>query len=262
MHVKTMKTALENFETDYPFLADRNWLKIDQEKKVTDLRQQLDAGNYSFTSLRYITEWQGRVVPALQFSAQDGLAIYALQLLLEEGLSAAWLPSSAWRVSQMDGLLGDIRLIRKPGQMALKTDVKRCFSSIPHKGLLNNDSLPSDGNLHRLLRQYFTALDRAALEYPEPVRQGIGLPLGTRINHMLAHHYLMPVDSALTKRTKLSGVFRYLDDILLLGEDKQELQSAFDELVSVLASSQLEVNRTKTRFFGKGETVRFLQADL
>jgi hypothetical protein len=262
MLVKTIRIALENLKSDYPFLPDRRWLETNQDEKFSALAQQIRMGDYPFSSLRYITEWQGRQVPGLQFSAPDGLAIYTLQLLLEEVWSPHWLPGTAWQVSQMDGLLEDIRLSHNPEQMALKTDVKKCFGSIRHTGLLDDGFLPTDSKLKGLLRQYLNALDRAATEYPGPSQKGVGLPLGTRLNHMLAHHYLVPVDSALAKRSGLTGAFRYLDDILLLGKNEQELHAAFDELVSVLASSQLEANLGKTKLFGKGEVIRFLRTDL
>ena len=90
----------------------------------------------------------------------------------------------------------------------------------------------------------------------ELVEKKTGIYQGASISPILSNIYLMDFDNRMTKCTK--GFFRYSDDILLLGEDKEEIQKLIQLAKVGLEQMGLNINEKKSRYTILTEGVDFL----
>lgn len=121
-----------------------------------------------------------------------------------------------------------------PNLKALRTDIKKCFSSIPQailKAEIQSLQLPQQ--LKNNLVATFT-----------PV--AVGVPTGSPLSPWLADLVLQKVDNAMAKY----NYFRYADDICVLGTSAQ-CDEAHAQLKETLSGLQMELNEAKTKTVGQ-----------
>jgi len=99
----------------------------------------------------------------------------------------------------------------------LKCDIRRYFESVDH------------AILKRLLRHIFkdrqllSLLDRIIDHAPPGSMPGKGLPIGNLTSQHFANLYLGKLDHEMKDRRRAGAYMRYMDDMLLFADDKQEL---------------------------------------
>jgi retron-type reverse transcriptase len=100
----------------------------------------------------------------------------------------------------------------------LKLDVRKYFDSIQH-GVLRSQlcQMFKDG---RLLRIFDTILDSYS------VQAGRGVPIGNLTSQYFANHYLSAADHFAKEKLRLPAYVRYMDDLVMWQNDKEELLEA------------------------------------
>lgn len=111
----------------------------------------------------------------------------------------------------------------------LKLDIKKYYPSV------NNEILKS------LLRRKFKDKDLLNL-LDEIIDSNLGLPIGNMLSQGFGNFYLTYFDHYLKEALKIENSFRYCDDIIILGKDKQELSIIKDKIVVYLNSLKLELS--------------------
>lgn len=97
-------------------------------------------------------------------------------------------------------------------------DVRQCFDSIPHDGLLDRlESRFKDGRLIDLF---------AAIIVGFRGRTGRGLPIGALMSQHLANFYLGFLDRFVKETLRVHGYVRYMDDLVLWCDDRDRLRAA------------------------------------
>jgi len=112
----------------------------------------------------------------------------------------------------------------KASSYFLKMDVRRYFYSINHavlKEMLAN--LVTD----RRSLDLFGRIVDSAHDVP-----GRGVPIGNLTSQYFANHYLSCLDHRFKERLHARRYLRYMDDILVFGEDPAELKGLYREAVS------------------------------
>jgi retron-type reverse transcriptase len=105
----------------------------------------------------------------------------------------------------------------------LKTDVRKFFPSVSHEVV--------SGLLHRVLKdgRLLELLDRILAAHAP------GLPIGSLTSQWLANFVLTPLDRFLRTRPEVRGQIRYMDDVLLFGESREELKTTLASVRAFLA---------------------------
>lgn len=101
----------------------------------------------------------------------------------------------------------------------LKVDVKNFFYSIDHE-ILNvqlNRIIKCKDTLS-LLKKFYENKD------------GKGLPLGSVTSQILANLALSPVDHLIKRVLKYKHYVRYMDDLIILSDDKEKLKCALNDI--------------------------------
>lgn len=116
---------------------------------------------------------------------------------------------------------------------AVHLDVEKFFPSIDHELLLRMLGRDIDcertlGVCRLVLEAGVGTITPARFHFPgdglfTPLERSIGLPIGNLTSQHFANRYLSPIDHRATDRLRIRGYLRYMDDMLLFGEDRDAL---------------------------------------
>lgn len=101
---------------------------------------------------------------------------------------------------------------------------------------------------------YEMALDVLRSQYPGDV----GYNPGSQMIQIAGISFLDPIDHYIKERLRVKGYVRYMDDLILLGESRDFLESCRDEIGARLSEVGMEFNPKKTRIYSVGEGIPFL----
>lgn len=88
-------------------------------------------------------------------------------------------------------------------------------------------------------------------------KKGKGLPIGNMSSQFLAILYLNELDHYIKNELKIKYYIRYMDDGVLIHEDKYYLRYCLKEIENILRKYKLELNH-KTKIYSKKEGFEFL----
>lgn len=115
-----------------------------------------------------------------------------------------------------------------------KADVAKFFFRIPHEVQLRELGKPlDDPDMMWFLKKSIEGDGRPTglpLDCGDPTEAerifGIGMPVGSLISQMTANVVLTPLDHFLKRTVRIPKLIRYMDDIYLQGESKQQIWDA------------------------------------
>ena len=149
----------------------------------------------------------------------------------------------------------------------MKLDIARYFPSIDRdilkeqlarrikdKAVLNLlYRIIDNGPASRELAQFFPGDDLVSVS-----ERRRGLPIGNLTSQFFANLYLDEFDHWLKETRRVRGYLRYVDDIYLLGNDKQALWALRDAVVEELQALRLRLHPDKTQIYRTTERVDVL----
>ncbi len=152
---------------------------------------------------------------------------------------------------------------RKAGKhYYLKLDISKFFYSIDHEILI--DILKrriADNRMINLLKTIIISEDTDfglpegfITDYPPLTGSSLGLPIGNLTSQMFANIYLNELDQFCKHKLKIRQYIRYMDDIIILGNDKKHLIYLKNEIENFV-NNKLRLrlnNKTAIRPIGMG----------
>lgn len=154
---------------------------------------------------------------------------------------------------------GGLRALARAQQMSrrhgyfLKLDVRSFFHSISHDVLLA--LLARCFKDRRLL-----ALLETIIRHPVPnCADGCGLPIGNLTSQHLANYYLNALDQYVMNEVRPGGYVRYMDDMVLFADDKEQLWQWHGRVTGFLAEQlRLGLKDSATLLAPVGQGLPFL----
>ena len=136
----------------------------------------------------------------------------------------------------------------------LKIDISNFFYRVDHEVLLGllRQTIADDAFyelIEKIIRgngqAYGLPSDKGPTEVTEKDWvQGVGMPIGNLLSQMFANMYLNELDQFAKHRLKIHYYIRYMDDIVILGKSKEELQTWLNEIKMFLKQHlKLDLNR-------------------
>lgn len=122
----------------------------------------------------------------------------------------------------------------------LKLDIKSFFGSIPHhvaKAAVAKRVKDPD-----MVKAVFDIIDSFA--NPDPV----GIALGSQTSQLIALAVLDDLDHLIKERMHIKHYVRYMDDMVLLHEDKAHLQECWKQIDSWVESRGMQLKHTSTLY--------------
>jgi retron-type reverse transcriptase len=149
----------------------------------------------------------------------------------------------------------------------LQCDIVKFFPSVDHeilKGLLRQrirdegvlwlcDRIIDESNPQEEVRAYFPGDDLF-----EPYRRRRGLPIGNMTSQFWANVYLHGLDNYVKRGLRCKGYARYVDDIVIFGESKQELWDVRRKVVRFLERLRLCIHERRAQVRPTARPTRFL----
>ena len=132
------------------------------------------------------------------------------------------------------------------GGWVLKMDVKSFFASIRHD--IAKEVMRERIGDPFALQMVFDVIDQAG--------DGIGLDLGSQLNQIVALSMLDDLDKTLSKLNVLW--VRYMDDIIVLGDSKEQLKTILAVATAELEMKSLRFSPKKTMIAPIRQPIRFL----
>ena len=147
----------------------------------------------------------------------------------------------------------------------LKCDINKYFYSISHNKL--KDMLKSKIKSNDVLKILFTIIDSTNKSYIKSYidkendipkfRYGYGLPIGNMSSQVFAILYLNNLDHYIKEKLKIKYYIRYMDDFILIHENREYLKYCLKEIKKELEKIELKLNN-KTVIIPKREGINFL----
>lgn len=143
------------------------------------------------------------------------------------------------------------RLVRRH-RWFLKMDVAQCFASMPHAVVM--EALSRTVKDRPLLRLVGRIVDAGGGKQ-DPTR---GLPIGNLTSQWLANLVLGALDRDVVERMRMPGYVRYMDDWVLLCDDRERLREARVEIEELLVGLGLRAKASATMLAPTRDGLPFL----
>jgi len=137
------------------------------------------------------------------------------------------------------------RFRRKHGTdgWVLKLDVKNFFASIPHR--IAKAAVAKRVKDPGFVRRIFEVIDSFA-DSPPPGEEPRGIALGSQISQLIALAVLDDFDHAIKERFRIRHYVRYMDDMVLIHEDREKLMECWRFAEEHFSSIGLTINPKST----------------
>lgn len=112
--------------------------------------------------------------------------------------------------------------------------------------------------LKSLLRKKFKDRDLLKLLYEIIDSNEVGLPLGSLVSQYLANFYLCYLDHFIKQKLKVKHYFRYMDDLVIIANNKDDLHYYLAEIREYLADLKLEIKGNYQVFIVEDRGIDFL----
>jgi len=188
------------------------------DANIKKLQEQLISGDIEVGDYHYFTIYdpKERLICAAPFSQR--VLHHAMMNICGPLFNRFQIPDSY--ASQIGkgtyAALNRARFFHKNFKWCIKIDIRKYFDNICHDVL--KQQLQRFFKEKHLLRLMYKIID----SYDSGV-QGRGLPIGNLTSQYFANHYLAVIDHYAYEDVKVSGYVRYMDDILVYGNDRNDL---------------------------------------
>jgi len=243
---------------------------------LQELFSQLDRGKYKTDKYHsfIVEEPKRREIQTLPYAnrvvqhvlCDDLLSPYFTARAIADNAACQKGKGMHFALKRFEKMLHDY--IRKHGVNGyfLKCDILKYFPSIPHDKLKETFcSHIADARIRALLENiidsYHTKkayLDKYGIPTAgEGDETGRGIPIGNQTSQVFGMFYLNVVDRMVKEKLRIKVYSRYMDDFVLLHEDRKVVEYALEEIRKVVTSLGLTFN-TKTQIFPIRNGVSYL----
>lgn len=131
----------------------------------------------------------------------------------------------------------------------LKLDVKKFFDNISHDEVKKIFNRYVDNE--KILNLLFNIIDSFNYDTNK------GFPMGNQTSQFIALLFLSSLDHAIKEKFSIKGYIRYMDDIIILFDEKEKANEIFGFVKEELDKIKLELNK-KSQIHTLGEGIEFL----
>ena len=145
------------------------------------------------------------------------------------------------------------RYIRKYGENGyiLQIDIRKFFESIDHQTLREM--------VHERIKEPKEIMDLIDYIIDTSSDSDVGLNLGAECPQIFAVYYLSSIDNYVKTVRGIKYYGRYMDDIFIISDSKDELKSILEDIKYRLGDIKLEINERKTHITTLRHGFTFMQ---
>lgn len=221
---------------------------LNRERELLRLQEDLATKRYRHGRYRdfWVHERKPRLISAAPY--RDRVVHHALCNVIEPLFDRTFIHDSyACRVSKGTHAAADryTRFSRK-NRYVLKGDIRRYFPSIDHSTLYRELRRKiADEEVLWLIRLILATKNDDGLLWPS----GKGIPIGNLTSQFFANIYLNRFDHWMKEDMRCRYYIRYVDDFVILSDNRRWLQSLIDPIRERLGTLELKVHPKKCNVF-------------
>lgn len=235
------------------------------EENLIELQNELIWDTYKVGSYRkfYVKEPKLRLVMALQY--RDRIVQWAIykqlnpfydRLFIEDSYACRKEKGSHKAADRLQYWLRQVN--RKPGKWYyLKLDISKYFYRVDHEVLLDILGVRVKDErlmklLHRIIDSEETKFGLPAGFSPDECSEDmwlakVGMPIGNLTSQLFANIYLNELDQYCKHQLRIHYYIRYMDDVIILSDNKAELKRVKEAVESFLNERlRLDLNKKTT----------------
>ncbi len=242
--------------------------ELNLERELLTLQRELEEGEYRPGEYHLFTlyERKPRLIAAAPF--RDRVVHHALMNRVDPPIDRSFIYDSyACRTGK--GVHAAVDRYQHWAQRytyVLKLDVSRYFPCIDHLRL--KEKLSCRIKDHRVLALFGLLIDTSPTNpstvppiwFPgddllTPLERPKGIPIGNLTSQFMANLYLDGLDHFIKERLRVRAYLRYVDDLILMGDDLAWLKRCKAEIIEFLTKDRLCLHPTKARAFRISEGI-------
>lgn len=234
--------------------------EMNLSKNLTDLSNALKNETYKISG--YYNFWvfdpKKRKIHALHYRdrvVQHVICDEVLSNILDKKLiydnaACRIAKGTHFAIKRVSKFLLDFYKRYKTNGYILKCDIRKYFDNIDHKVLKDKlQKVIKDCRIKKLLTQIIDSYESS---------HNKGLPLGNQTSQWFAIYYLDELDRLIKEKLKIKYYTRYMDDMILIHDDKEYLKYCLSEMTKLInINLKLEFNE-KTQIFPISQGVDYL----
>ena len=231
--------------------------EIELGRNVTNLVKQLTNKTYRLSPYRSFTIYdpKKRLIEALPYKdrvvlmcfCQHSVASRLERHLIYDNAASRKEKGTHFAVDRLHSFMRKLYIKNKTNRIYfLKCDIRKYFQSINHEILLE-----------QLAKVGFSADEMWFLRMIIESHGSIGLPLGNQTSQWFALLYLNGMDRLIKERLRMLYYVRYMDDFVILSEDKSKLQLCKQQIDEYVKGLKLSLNQ-KTQIGLLSDGIDFL----
>lgn len=249
MNFESLHSAYKKAKRGKSFKEKTLKFSFNLEKELFLLEEQLNTKNYTLSPYKefIVRDPKERTIKALSF--RDRVVQHLICSIIELYFEKRFIYNTfACRKNKgtkkaVDVLSKDVHNNFPEEGYALKCDIKKFFHSVDHtilKKMLNTRI--ADKNILHLLS---LAIHSSHSQFG----QGKGIPIGNLTSQLFANIYLHFLDLFIKQELQIKYYYRYMDDFLIISNNKSELHILKEKIKEFLQTLHLDLHPKKQQIF-------------
>lgn len=212
---------------------DVDMFRNDLSHNLQNLQEQILTGNVSVGKYRYfkIYDPKERLICAASFDERvlHNAIMNVCHPYFERHLIY---DTYATRIGKgVYNALGRAKTGMAKHQYVAKLDVRKYFDNIDHDVLMMKLArLFKDKQLLSIFEKIIRSYESGIANGTDSEKRGKGVPIGNLTSQYFANHYLSETDHYIKEQLNVPLYVRYMDDMLLMGDDKTLLKRQISEI--------------------------------
>ena len=244
---------------------------------IYDVYVKLHTDKFKFSNYRafVVYEPRKREVQTLQYSARIVQHVLCDNVLMPYFSKRAIMDNcvcqsgkgTGFALSRFEKMLRSFVQKNKSHGYFLKCDILKYFPSVPHDKLKETFCTPfKDERLKNMVESvidsYHTDEQFLTRYNIKPLtgggrQTGRGMPVGNQTSQVFGMFYLNKVDRIVKEKLRIKAYSRYMDDFILIHEDKEYLKFVLKQILLTAGELGLQLN-SKTQIFPLKNGVTYL----
>lgn len=208
---------------------------MNAEHNLQNLKQRIENDTVEIGRYRYFTIYDPKERLICAAHIEERILHHALMNVCRPYFENQYVDKSyATRIGKgVYAALDEARSVLRKNKFVAKLDVRKYYDTIRHDVLKRKlFRLFKDRRLLSLFNRLIDSYDKGG---------GRGLPIGNLTSQYFANLYLSRIDRMMMEHDGCGGYVRYMDDVLIGGNDRSQLLKMVGEARSMLAEIGLEL---------------------
>lgn len=251
---------------------------VNKMQNISNIKRMLESGNVGHDKYNIFLIYEPKCRLVMSLSIRDKIINHYVTRYILENKLTKYLDDRNVATRKNMGTDYGIRLVKKyliklkskcKKFYILKLDISKYFYNIDHRVLLSMLADKLDSREYELIKSIIDSTNR---EYINVIinnikgsrdiplyEYGKGIPIGNMTSQFLAIYYLSKLDYYIIHNLHLKYYVRYMDDFVIMSEDKKYLEECKRVIIDKLKIEyKLDINKNKSNIVSSKGGFNFL----